>query len=159
MAPSRNTTSSAHDRYTTGTRCTTPTLLPVTIPNSKFFTDITSSGNYGELDMMVVVDFHIGADQDVRRAREVVREIAITSRFVFLEKDVKVTAKQVVVENYVAVRLCLKLYVLDTRHEKALETDITLRVLEAFASESIEPPAILHRQAAHADWPGERVQG
>jgi small-conductance mechanosensitive channel len=126
----------------------------VTIPNSKFFTDITSSGNYGELDMMVVIDFYIGADQNIRHARELLSEIAITSRYVFLEKDVNVSATQVIVENYVAVRLRLKLYVLDTRYEKPMETDVTLRVLEAFAAEGIEPPAVLHRQAAHADWNG-----
>jgi len=126
----------------------------ITIPNSKFFTDIASSGNYGELDMMVVVDFHVGADQDVRRARDLVREIAITSRFVFLEKEVMVTAAQVIVENYIAVRLRLKLYVLDTRFEKELETDITLRVLEAFAGEGIEPPAVFHREAKHVEWKG-----
>jgi small-conductance mechanosensitive channel len=126
----------------------------ITIPNNRFFTDLTSSGNYGELDMMVVIDFHIGVDQDVRRAREIVREIGIMSRYVFLEKDVTVTAAQVLVESYLAVRLRLKLYVLDTRYEKAMETDVTLRVLEAFAAEGIEPPAILHRRVAHAEWEG-----
>ena len=34
----------------------------ITIPNSKFLSDITSSGNYGALDMQVVIDFYIGAD-------------------------------------------------------------------------------------------------
>ncbi len=31
----------------------------VTIPNSKFLTDVVSSGNSGALDMMVVVSFHL----------------------------------------------------------------------------------------------------
>lgn len=30
-------------------------------------------------------------------------------------------------------------------YEKAFETDMTLRVLEAFAENGIQPPAILHR--------------
>jgi len=35
--------------------------------------------------------------------------------------------------------------------EKAFETDITLRVMDAFRAENISPPAILHRQLS-ADW-------
>jgi len=54
----------------------------------------------------------------------------------------------VIVENYVALRVRLKIYVLDTKYEKALVTDITLRVLEAFDAEGIQPPAILHRNVA-----------
>jgi len=117
----------------------------VTIPNSKFFTDITACGNYGELDMMVTLDFHIGVDQDVRKARELIREITATSRYVYLDEDIEIIATQVVVESCVAVRLVLKAYVLDTRYEATMRTDITLRVLEAFAEQGIQPPAILHR--------------
>ncbi len=117
----------------------------VTVPNNMFLNDITSCGNYGELDMQVVIDFHIGIDQDVRLARELAREAAITSRFVYLPKPVVVRIKQVILNNYVAIRVRLKVYVLDTQYEKALETDITMRVLEAFAENGILPPAILSR--------------
>jgi small-conductance mechanosensitive channel len=58
----------------------------ITIPNSKFLSDISSSGNYGALDMQVVIDFYIGADQDIDRAREIVNEAALSSRYVFLAK-------------------------------------------------------------------------
>ncbi len=117
----------------------------VTVPNNLFLTDITSSGNYGVLDMQIVVDFHIGVDQDIELARDLVREATVTSRYVYLPKPVVVGVSQVIVENYVAVRLRLKVYVLDTQYEKALETDVTLRVLEAFAENGIKPPAILHQ--------------
>ncbi|MCX4244259.1 mechanosensitive ion channel family protein [Paraliomyxa miuraensis] len=117
----------------------------VTIPNNKFLNEITSNGNYGALDMMVVMDFHIGPDQDVQLARELVTEAAVSSRFVFLEKPVVVLTNQVILESHVAIRLRLKAYVLDTRYEKAFETDVNMRVLEAFATEHIAPPAVLHR--------------
>jgi len=35
--------------------------------------------------------------------------------------------------------------VLDTKQEKDFGTDVTLRVLEAFRAEGIQPPAVLHR--------------
>ena len=118
----------------------------ITIPNNKFLTDITSCGNYGALDMQVVIDFHIGVDQNVRQARQIVKEAAVSCRFVFLPKPVVVLVSQEIVENYVALRVRLKAYVLDTKYEKAMVNDITLRVLEAFAESDIHPPAILHRR-------------
>ncbi|PRQ05908.1 Mechanosensitive channel MscK precursor [Enhygromyxa salina] len=118
----------------------------VTIPNNKFINDITSNGNYGALDMQVVMDFHIGVDQDVGRARSIVNEAAVTSRYVYLPKPVVVLVSQVIADSYVAVRLRLKSYVLDTKYEKAFETDVNLRVLGAFREHSIMPPAVLHRQ-------------
>ena len=123
----------------------------VTIPNNKFLTDITSCGNYGALDMQVVMDFHIGVDQDVHAARRVVREAGVSSRYVFLPKPVVVLVSQEIIENYVALRVRLKAYVLDTKYEKAFVSDVTLRVLEAFRDRGIQPPAILHRQMAEVE--------
>jgi len=117
----------------------------VTIPNNKFLTDMTSCGNYGALDMQVVMDFFIGLDQDITKAREIVTEAGLTSRYVHLPKPVVVLVKQVIQDNYVAVQLQLKAYVLDTQYEKAFETDVNLRVMRAFKQHRIGPPAILHR--------------
>lgn len=117
----------------------------VTIPNNKFLTDMTSCGNYGALDMQVVMDFYIGLDQDVTKARDIVTEAGLTSRYVHLPKPVVVLVNQVIQDNYVAVRLQLKAYVLDTQYEKAFETDVNLRVMRAFEQHRIAPPAILHR--------------
>jgi hypothetical protein len=55
---------------------------------------------------------------------------------------------QVVHENYFALRLRAKAYVLDVKYEKAFETDVTERIVEAFARHGILPPAILHRTVA-----------
>ena len=117
----------------------------VTIPNNVFLTNVTSCGNYGVLDMQVVVDFHIGLDQDVRQAMDLVREATAISRYVYLAKPIEVVMSQIVTGDLVALRVRLKAYVLDTRFEKAFETDVTLRVLEAFEQAGIGPPAILHR--------------
>jgi len=117
----------------------------VTIPNNKFLTDMTSCGNYGALDMQVDMDFYIGLDQDISKAREIVTEAGLTSRYVHLPKPVIVLVNQVIQDNYVAVRLQLKAYVLDTQYEKAFETDVNLRVMRAFEQHRIAPPAILHR--------------
>ena len=106
------------------------------------------------------MDFHVGVDQDIGLARSIVNEAAVTSRYVYLPKPVVVLVSQVIVENYVAVRLRLKSYVLDTKYEKAFETDVNLRALGAFREHGIMPPAVLHRhleplgRAARSGLPG-----
>jgi len=117
----------------------------ITIPNNMFLTDIVSSGNYGALDMQIVMDFFVGMDQDVVRAQEIVSEAALSSRYVHLPKRIVVRVNQIMKENLIVVRFRVKAYVLDTRHEKAFETDVNLRVIQAFRDDGIQPPAILHR--------------
>jgi small-conductance mechanosensitive channel len=117
----------------------------VTIPNNKFLTDMTSCGNYGALDMQVGMSFYIGPEQDVNKARQIVTEAAVSSRYVHLPKPVVVLVEQTILSNHVAIHLRLKAYVNDTRYEKAFSTDINLRVLHAFREHAIAAPAILHR--------------
>lgn len=120
----------------------------VTIPNNKILTDVTSSGNYGALEMQVAMDFYIGVDQDIEQASSLVKEACLTSRFCFLDQPVPVLAKQVIAQDYVAYQLKARPYVLDVKYEKAFETDVHIRVQKAFREHGIQPPAVLHRQTA-----------
>jgi small-conductance mechanosensitive channel len=117
----------------------------VTIPNNKILTDVTSSGNYGELEMQVPMDFYIGLDQNAELAREIIREACLTSTYVFLDRPIPVFIKQVILQDYLAVNLKARPYVFDCRYEKPFETDVHFRVLKAFSENGIHPPAILHR--------------
>ena len=117
----------------------------VTIPNNKFLTDIVSSGNLGALDMLVQMDFYIGIDQDIAAARKVVREAITSSRYAFLDKPWNVLISQVMHERYMAIRVRAKIYVLDVKHEKTMETEVTERVIVGFRAAGVAPPAILHR--------------
>jgi len=117
----------------------------ITIPNNKVFTDVTSSGNYGALEMQVPMDFYIGIDQNAVLAAELIREACLTSSYVFLARPIPVLAKQVIIQDYVAFHLKARPYVYDCKFEKPFETDVHFRVLEAFREHNIGPPAILHR--------------
>ncbi|KJG40454.1 potassium transporter KefA [Photobacterium angustum] len=114
----------------------------ITIPNNKFLSEVTVSGNYGALDMQVVIPFYISMDQDIRLARDLIQEAASSSRYIHLPKPVTVLVKQTITDNYLAIMLTCKAYVVDTKYEKLFETDITLRVMEEFARNGIRPPAI-----------------
>jgi small-conductance mechanosensitive channel len=120
----------------------------ITIPNNKFLNEVVSSGNYGALDMQVNIPFHVGMDQDIRLARELIQECASSSRYVHLPKPVMVIVQQTITDNYLAIKLTCKAYVVDTKFEKLFETDITLRVMQEFRKHNILPPAIALQAAS-----------
>ena len=99
----------------------------VTIPNSRFITDVVSSGNAGELDMMVVTDFNLALDADLATAQTLIEEVVVTSRYAYLKKPVSFTLEEIEVAHTLAIRLRTKAYVLDVRYEKAFQSDIVLR--------------------------------
>lgn len=118
----------------------------ITIPNNKVFTDVTSSANYGALEMQVPMDFYIGIDQDARLAANIIREACLTSPYVYLGQPIPVLIKQMIMHEYMAIQLKARPYVFDCKYEKPFETDVHFRVLEAFRERNIDPPSVLHRQ-------------
>jgi small-conductance mechanosensitive channel len=115
----------------------------VTIPNNLLLNEVSSSANFGVLDMQIDTDFFIGLDQDARLARNLVQEAATLSRFIYLPKAILVNVDQVQIAETVALRIRLKAYVLDTMYEKRFATDVTLRVQDAFKEHGIRPPSML----------------
>ncbi len=113
----------------------------VTIPSSKFLSDSVASANAGELDCMVVMPFHIAADADFDRAREIVRDAVMSSRFCYLGKPITVLlATKLVDEIGVVLEIVAKAYVFDARHEKSFASDVTDRVLRAWRDAGIALP-------------------
>ncbi len=113
----------------------------VTIPNSRFITDVVASGNMGAMEMMVTADFHLALDADVDRAREILHQVIVTSRFAYLKKAVSFSIEEVALAERIAIRLRAKAYVLDVDHEKDFKTDITCRASRLFLEAGIERPA------------------
>ncbi len=112
----------------------------VTIPNTKLVSDQVSSGNFGALDMMVVVNFHTSLNENIDHVIEILREVVVTSRYAYLAKPVVVVVKEVEIGMRLALRFSVKAYVLDVHYEKAFETDIVTRVSEVFKEQNIERP-------------------
>lgn len=118
----------------------------ITVPNNKVLTEVTSSGNWGALEMQTPFDFYVGIDQDIELAADLVREACLTSPYIFLEQPVPILLKQVILQDYVAMQIKARPYVFDCKYEKAFETDVHIRVARAFRAHHIEPPAMLLRQ-------------
>lgn len=104
----------------------------VTIPNSRFITDVVSSGNAGALDMMVCVNFYISPDGDLDLAKSIIFETVVTSRYVYLKKQVSIIMNEKVLPDRLAIEIKAKAYVLDVKYEKSFQTDIVSRVEKAF---------------------------
>jgi len=119
----------------------------VTIPNNLFLSEVTSSSNSGRLEMQSVVNFYIALDQDVRRARDIVREAAATSRYIYLPRPIKVQTWQQPLDGCIAMKMELKAYVLDTKYEGDFQTDVVMRVHQAFEDNRILPPICLQQDA------------
>jgi len=114
----------------------------ITIPNNKFLTDSVASGNAGDVQMMIQIDFYVGLDQDIDRAKQIVAEALTSSRYIALDRVWKVLVSSVVEQSYIAVRVRAKAYVIDVRFEKDFESDVCERVFSAFHTEGIRPPTI-----------------
>lgn len=112
----------------------------VTIPNSLFLTEAVSSANAGAPYMMVEVDFHIAPDQDLAAAKSVVADAVLASRYTYQGKPWAVLSSQMVSAETVMLRLRAKVYVLDIEFEKALQSEVTERVMVGFRDKGIKAP-------------------
>jgi small-conductance mechanosensitive channel len=121
----------------------------VTIPTNKFLTDPVASTNAGALDCMVVMKFHVSPETDGVRAKEIVQEAVLASKYLYLGKPLVVLVSNILTEHgQVVVELTAKAYVYDARHEKSFASDVAERVLVAFKQNGINMPG---DQAAIAD--------
>lgn len=114
----------------------------VTIPNSRFITEVVSSGNAGALDMMVVTHFHLALDADIEQAKNLINEVIITSRFAYLKKPVNFVVAEEIVGEYLAIKISAKAYVFDIHYEKAFQTDIVMRTNQLFNAHAIHRPQL-----------------
>ncbi len=121
------------------TRIVTPDDNLVTVPNAQVADDQVSNANAGELTCQVATDLYLPGDVDERRAREIAYQAAVSSGYVYLEKPVVVLVKDEYDEGHL-VHLTVKAYVIDTRYEPLLASDITERARRAYREEGLLPP-------------------
>jgi len=121
------------------TRIVTPDDNLVTVPNAQVADDQVSNANAGELTCQVATDLYLPGDVDEGRAREIAYQAAVSSRYVYLDEPVVVLVQDAYDEGHV-VHLTVKAYVMDTRYEALLRSDITERARRAYREEGLMPP-------------------
>lgn len=112
----------------------------ITVPNSQFMNSAVSSANAGALNMQVEIDLYISPRSDLSLVKKLVREAAVSSRYIYLEKPIVVLFKDMFFDKCFCTRVRLKAYVVETVYEKSFESDVTERAHLAFEQFGVKSP-------------------
>lgn len=123
------------------TRIQSPSDEIISVPNFTIFSQPVSSGNAGDLAMMVVIDLFVHSDADADLAMKILREALVTSKHVIISKRYPYT---VLVEDFpFYMRLRAKGYVNDLRLEFEFKSEVTRRAWAELRKAGIRPPTFV----------------
>jgi len=122
------------------TRIVTPDDNLVTVPNAQIVDGQVSNANAGALDCQVVTDLYLPGWVDESQAKRIAYEAAASSSYTYLKKPIAVIVKDEYDDGHV-LHLKVKAYVLDTRFEFLLASDVTERARRVFRREGLLTPA------------------
>lgn len=120
----------------------------VSVPNAQVVEGQVANANAGKLDCQVVVDLYLPGWVDVMKAKTIAYAAAANSQYVYLDKPIVVRVKDEFKETFVT-HLVVKAYVLDTRYEFALASDITEAAKAEFLAQGLLRPT--RRMLDHLD--------
>jgi small-conductance mechanosensitive channel len=110
----------------------------VCLPNALVLGVAVANSNSGALDEMVVVEFHLPANVDIQLIKELAREAAACSPYVYLKKPISVMIDDQF-QRIFLTRFKIKAYVLDIRLERLLASDISERLKDELNKRGLAP--------------------
>jgi small-conductance mechanosensitive channel len=123
------------------TRIQTPADELVSVPNFTIFAQPVTSGNAGDLAMMIVIDLFIHPDSDAENAMKILKEALVTSKYVIISEKYPYT---VLLEDFPFYkRVRAKGYVNDLRLEFEFRSEVTRRAWAEYRKEGIRPPSFV----------------
>ncbi|WP_317191626.1 mechanosensitive ion channel family protein [Fulvivirga sediminis] len=122
------------------TRIVTPDDSLVSVPNGELMNKSVSNSNSGEANCQVVAEIYLPITVNTDEVRKIAMEAAQTSKFVFLNKPVSVLFFNEVKERRSYLKMRLKAYVADIRHEFAFKSDMTEIVMRELLSQKVISP-------------------
>ncbi|MEX2260449.1 MAG: mechanosensitive ion channel domain-containing protein [Bryobacteraceae bacterium] len=108
------------------TKLTTPDDTRVTIPNADVLVEHVYNANSGLLDCQVVTDLYLPPATDAAAALRIGHEAALTCPYLLAKKPIAVQVMDGF-SDQPYLKLRIKAYVYDHRHEPAMISDITAR--------------------------------
>lgn len=111
------------------TRIVTPDDSIVSIPNGDIMSKAVSNANSGETNCQVVAELFLPSYIDLEKVREVAKRSAQVSKYVYLKKPIVVIFKNEIHHNRSMIKMRLKAYVLDIRHEFNFMSEMTENTL------------------------------
>jgi MscS family membrane protein len=122
------------------TRIVTPDDSTVTIPNGEIMNKSVSNANYGEPNCQVVAEVYLPITVDTNKVRQIAIETAQVSRYIYLNKPIKVLFFNEVKERRSYLKMRLKAYVMDVRYEFDFKSDMTEIVIRELLNHKIILP-------------------
>ena len=119
------------------TRIVTPDDSTVTIPNGEIMNKSVSNINYGEPTCQVVAEIYLPITVDTDKVRGIAIEAAQVSKYIYLNKPITVLFLNEVKERRSYLKMKLKAYVMDIRHEFNFRSDMTEIVIRELLKEKI----------------------
>jgi MscS family membrane protein len=123
------------------TKIVTPDDSTVTIPNSEIMNRSVSNANYGEPSCQVVAEIYLPITVDTDKARQIAIEAAQVSKYIYLNKPITVLFFNEIKQRRSYLKMRIKAYVMDIRHEFDFKSDMT----EIVIRELIKNKIILHQ--------------
>ncbi len=121
------------------TRIVTPDDNLVTVPNAQLVDTQVANANAGALDLQVVTHLYLPGFVDETNAKRIAYEAAASSKYVYRKKPIVVIVLDEFSETFIT-HLKVKAYVLDTRYELLLMSDITERARRGFRGAGLIKP-------------------
>jgi len=122
------------------TKLVTPDDDVVTAPNSLIFNETVASGNYGNSEMMVVIDLYIASESDVKTAMRILREAVVSSKYVYISSRSPVIMLHKALPFYTRIRA--KAYANDLRDEFEFESDVHTKAWIELQKNGIRAPQL-----------------
>lgn len=123
-------------------RLVTPDDTVVVVPHSIIWNEVVANANDGQPEHLCVADFYLHPTHDARKAREKLRDVAITSPYIQLDKDIAV----IVLEKPWGTHYRVKAYPVSSNDEFHFVSDLTVRGKEALLAmgcqPAVAPPAV-----------------
>ncbi|MBV7338476.1 mechanosensitive ion channel family protein [Chloroflexi bacterium TSY] len=108
-------------------RLVTPDDTLIVVPHSIIWNGVVANANDGQPEHLCVADFYLHPDHDARAVREKLRDVAITSPYIRLDKDAAV----IVFEKPWGTHYRVKAYPVSGSDEFLFISDLTVRGKEA----------------------------
>jgi small-conductance mechanosensitive channel len=111
------------------TRIVTKDDSLVSLPNAELVNKAVSNSNAGEANCQVVAEIYLPIDIDTDAVRQIAKEAAQVSRYIYLNKPIVVLFFNDVKDKRSFLKMRLKAYVSDIRNEFAFKSDMTELVM------------------------------
>jgi small-conductance mechanosensitive channel len=126
------------------TQVVTPDDSLVSVPNGEVMNQSVSNANAGEPNCQVVSEIYLPITVDTEVARKIALEAAQVSKYIYLNKPVKVLFSNEVHQRRSYLKMRLKAYVLDIRDEFNFKSDMTEIVLRELIDQKVINPEELY---------------